>query len=249
MTDYNTVYIVGAGPGDPELLTIKGLKLLQEYAEVVVYDRLISPELLAFIPDHVEKTYAGKSCKKHEMTQDAINNELVERAKAGKKVVRLKGGDPFIFGRGGEEVLYLAQHNIPFEIVPGINAASGIASKLGLPLTHRGVATSVQYITGHQQKGEAVSHDWKALAKPDNTLVVYMGLANIEKIAGNLIEAGLLAETPVLAVQEGTMKGEKRHYSTLRAVAADLNVHGFEPPTVIYIGKVVDIARQLKLGE
>lgn len=236
------VYIVGAGPGDPELLTVKAQRLLTDYAEVVIYDRLIPENLLAIIPDNVEKIYAGKSCRKHEMTQDAINQELVDQAQTGKKVVRLKGGDPFIFGRGGEEIEFLAKHNIPFEVVPGISAASGISSLHGIPLTHRGVAHGVRFLTGHQQKGEPIEHDWKGLADPMTTLVVYMGLANLENIAKNLIDNGLSPETPVAAIQEGTTASEKKHIGQLSTIASELKSQDFQPPVLIVIGNVVNLS-------
>ncbi len=242
---YHTVYIVGAGPGDPELLTLKAHRLITDYAELVVYDRLIYPELLALIPPHVEDVYAGKSCKKHHMTQEEINATLVTEAKKGKKIVRLKGGDPFIFGRGGEEIEHLAQHNIPYEVVPGISAAAGISSYLGLPLTHRGLATGVQFITGHQQKGAPIQHDWNSLANPDTTLVVYMGLANIGAIAENLIAAGLPNTTPAVAIQDGTTEREKKCFAPLSELTTALAQHDFEPPTLIFIGHTVGFAEEL----
>ncbi len=235
----HTVYIVGAGPGDPELLTLKAYRLLTEYAEIVVYDRLIPKSLLKLIPKSTTKVYAGKSCRKHVMTQAEINRELVFYAQTGKKVVRLKGGDPFIFGRGGEEVEHLSKHHIPVKVIPGISAASGISAYLHIPLTHRGVATGVQFITGHQQKGEPIKHNWKRLADPETTLVVYMGLANLNNITENLIKHGLPANTPVVAVQEGTMKSERVCYSTLKKISAEVKSKGFIPPTLVIIGRVV----------
>jgi len=239
------VYIVGAGPGDPDLITLKAHRLLGEYAEVVVYDRLIPDSILKFIPKNVEKVYAGKSCRKHVMTQTEINEELVRQAKRGKKVVRLKGGDPFIFGRGGEEIEYLAQNKIPFEVVPGISAIAGISSYLGIPLTHRGLASGVRYITGHQQKGKPVEHDWKGLADKNTTLVLYMALANLSNITDELIKHGMNAKTPAIAIQEGTMKTERVCLATLATIAKKTKKLGFEPPTIIIIGKVVGLAKKL----
>lgn len=233
------VYIVGAGPGDPSLLTVKAHDLLKDYADIVVYDRLIPDELLALIPKKVKRVYAGKSCRKHIMTQEAINRELVKYAKTGKKVVRLKGGDPFIFGRGGEEIEHLAKNKIPYEVVPGISAASGISSLHGIPLTHRGIAHGVRFLTGHQQKGEPIEHDWKGLADPMTTLVVYMGLANLENIANNLIKNGLPKNTPVAAIQDGTTEKERKHIGKLSTIATELKKKKFEPPVLIIIGKVV----------
>ena len=232
------VYIVGAGPGDPELLTMKAHRLITQYAEIVIYDRLIPPELLKLIPKKVERIYAGKSCRKHVMTQEDINKELVRYARTGKKVVRLKGGDPFIFGRGGEEIEYLTKYKIPYEVVSGISAASGISAKLGIPLTHRGVATGVRFITGHQQKGEKMDLDWDSLADPKTTIVVYMGLANLEEIARNLIKHGLAKTTPAIAVQEGTMKTERKLKSTLGKIGKEVKAKNFEPPVIVIIGKV-----------
>jgi uroporphyrin-III C-methyltransferase len=240
------VYIAGAGPGDPELLTLKTYRLLREYADVVVYDRLVPTKILKLIPKKVQMVYAGKSCRTHIMTQDEINAELVSQAKSGKKVVRLKGGDPFIFGRGGEEIEHLAKNGIPFEVVPGISSASAISSLLGVPLTHRGLATGVRFITGHQQKGEAVKLDWKGLANNETTLVVYMGLANLENITKHLIKAGLPASTPAVAVENGTLPGEKRCYSAVKSIAAQVKRKKFEPPTLVIIGKVVSVSQRLE---
>ncbi|MEI7670255.1 MAG: uroporphyrinogen-III C-methyltransferase, partial [Pseudomonadota bacterium] len=202
MSKIKTVSIVGAGPGDYELLTLKALRLIKE-AEAVVYDRLISEEILAMIPDNAEKYFAGKFCKNHVMTQDEINELIVKLAQDGLKVVRLKGGDPFIFGRGGEEAEFLASHNIPFEIIPGISAASGCSSHYNIPLTYRGIATSVRYITGHCKEPE-LAFDWKSLADEQTTLVIYMGLANLVIITKKLIENGLPEDFPLAIIENGT---------------------------------------------
>ena len=239
------VYIVGAGPGDPDLLTVKAHRLLTEVADVVIYDRLIPQEILKLIPDSVETIYAGKSCKKHHMTQDEINENLVVHANKGKVVVRLKGGDPFIFGRGAEEAAHLVDNKIPFEVVPGVNAADGSSAYQGIPLTHRGLATGVRFVTGHQQKGDAVSLDWKGLADPETTLVLYMGLTHLDDIADNLITHGLPKETPVAAIQEGTTKSERACFSTLENIHKDVSKENFQPPTLIIVGKVVSLASKL----
>lgn len=236
------VYIVGAGPGDPELLTLKAHRLLQEEAEVVVYDRLIPESILEIIPDGVEKIYAGKSCRKHHMTQEEINDCLVDEAKKGKKVVRLKGGDPFIFGRGGEEMLALAEADIPYEIVPGISAASAISASLDIPLTHRGLASNVQYITGHCQKGKEMHLDWQSLANPDTTLVIYMGLAHLPEITEQLIKHGLDPEIPAIAVQNGTTPEERRCLGTVQSIAGLLEKEEFKPPTLVIVGRVVGLS-------
>ncbi len=238
------VHIVGAGPGDPELLTVKAINLIKK-ADLVIYDRLIPPELIAVIPKKIERIYAGKSCKKHEMTQEEINRELANQARRGKKVVRLKGGDPMIFGRGGEEAIYLKKHNIEFEIVPGISAASGISAKFAIPLTHRGIATGVKYITGHQQKGKPVIHNWKELADPSHTLVIYMGLAHLDEMVENLIKAGLSPNTRAAAIQDGTCKNERHCFASLSKITEKLHKLHFEPPVLIIIGKVVRLAEKL----
>ena len=237
------VYIVGAGPGDKELLTLKAYRLLTEVAEVVVYDRLIPDEIINMIPEGVERIYAGKSCRKHHMTQDEINACLVEQANAGKIIVRLKGGDPFIFGRGGEETETLIKHGINIEVVPGVSAATACSAVLGIPLTHRGLAHSVRYITGHQQKGQDVNLDWQGLADPQTTLVIYMGLAHIGTIAENLIKHGLDKHTPSVAIQDGTSPEQRQHFTTLDKLAAELEALAFQPPTLVVIGKVVALGR------
>ncbi|MCP5361941.1 MAG: uroporphyrinogen-III C-methyltransferase [Hyphomicrobiales bacterium] len=239
------VYIIGAGPGDPGLLTLRAHQLLTEVAEVVIYDRLIPDSILDFIPSHVERLYAGKSCRKHHMTQEEINAELLRYAKTGRTVVRLKGGDPFVFGRGGEEAEYLVQHGVPFEVVPGVTAASGIAARLGIPLTQRGMATSIHFLTGHQQKGEVVSHDWQRLADPKTTLVFYMGLANLREIVLQLKAQGVPGDTPAAVIQEGTMPTERVLFSTIDAVAYDAEREAFAPPTLVIIGQVVGMAKRL----
>jgi uroporphyrin-III C-methyltransferase len=239
------VYIVGAGPGDPDLLTVKAYRLLTEVADMVIYDRLIPQEILDLIPKDVESIYAGKSCKTHHMTQEEINQSLVEHALLGKIVVRLKGGDPFIFGRGAEEASHLVDNNIPFEVVPGVNAADGCAAYQGIPLTHRGLATGVRFVTGHQQKGVPMNLDWKGLADPNTTLVLYMGLTHIEEISLNLIKHGLPANTPVAAIQEGTTKAERACFSTLEHIFRDMSAQDFQPPTLIIVGKVVGLAKKI----
>ncbi len=237
------VSIVGAGPGDPELLTLKAHRLLKE-AEAVVYDRLIPENILSLIPKRTQKFFAGKSCKQHVMTQDEINDLLVSLAKKGLKVVRLKGGDPMIFGRGGEEAEHLVQHKIPFEIVPGISSASGCSAYSGIPLTYRGLALGVRYITGHSKEPE-LELNWQSLADPDTTLVVYMGLANLAIITSKLIEHGLPADLPVAAIQSGTTDNNRILISTLGKAPAAVKRAKFEPPTLIIIGKVVSLYSML----
>ncbi len=244
-TRYQRVYIVGVGPGDPELLTLKAYRLIREYAEVVIYDRLIPDAILELIPSEVERVYAGKSCKKHVMTQDEINQCLVDYAQRGRKVVRMKGGDPFIFGRGGEEVLHLLHHHVPCEVVPGISAAAGVAAQHFIPLTHRKLSSSVYFFTGHQQKRENPVHDWKYLANPEATLVIYMGLANITYIARQLQENGLDTATPALIVEWGTTPKEKVGRYRLKDFLAETNALPFEPPCLVVIGNVLSVTNDI----
>jgi uroporphyrin-III C-methyltransferase len=214
-------------------------------ADIVIYDRLIPQELLDVIPQGVEMVYAGKSCKKHHMTQEEINQNLVEEANSGKVVVRLKGGDPFIFGRGGEEAAHLVDNKIPFEVVPGVNAADGCCAYQGIPLTHRGLATGVRFVTGHQQKGVPMELDWQGLADPKTTLVFFMGLTHLAEITQKLIEHGLPADTPAAVIQEGTTKAERACFSTLENIAAEAVAQGFQPPALIVVGQVVGLASKL----
>lgn len=240
------VYIVGAGPGNPDLLTVKAYQLLTGGVDVVVYDRLVHHAILDLIPKHVKVIYAGKSCRNHHMRQEDINALLVKEAQAGHVVVRLKGGDPFIFGRGGEEALYLAEHHIDFEIVPGINAADGCCAYQGIPLTHRDLARNVLFITGHQQKGKSLDIDFQGLAQGYTTIVVFMGLANLEKITKGLLDAGLVPETPAIAIEHGTIPAKERVcFSTLAMIHPDVVAQQFMAPTLIVIGKVVALASKL----
>ena len=238
------VSIVGAGPGDPELLTRKAERLLRE-ADAVLYDRLISEEILALVPTGIARIFAGKSCKQHHMTQEEINQTLVELARNGKHIVRLKGGDPFIFGRGGEEAEALAAANIPFEIVPGISAASGCSAYAGIPLTHRDYASGVRYITGHLKAEALAEMDWQSLAEPNTTLVVYMGLANAETVSRELIKHGLPTRTPAAAIQQGTTAQQKIVTTTLQNLPNMLQQQEFISPTLLVIGKVAVLSQQL----
>ena len=239
------VYIIGAGPGDAELLTVKAKRLLTEYADVVVHDRLISKDILKLIPKKVEKIFAGKEPDLHHMKQDDINLVLVKKARAGKKVVRLKGGDPFIFGRGGEEAEFLQKHKIKFEIVPGISAAIGAAAESNLPLTYRGVADGVIFITGHNYEGDEPALDYKYLAKTNNTIALYMGVKNIAVIAKNLIKHGAKPTTPCLVISEATNNNSKKLYCDLKSLAKKMQQGGIKNPAMIYIGNVVKISQNL----
>lgn len=235
------VYIVGAGPGDPELLTLKAHRLLQNYADVVLYDRLIPEELLAFIPKQVERVFVGKSADKHFVPQDEIHILLEKYYQQGKKIVRLKGGDPFIFGRGGEEMHFLASIGAEVQIVPGVTAASGCAAAIQLPLTYRGVATSLRFITGHCQKDKEFALNWESIADPDTTLVFYMSLKNADIIASKLIEYGLEPSTPVAIIQEGTTKHQRVGTTQLEQLSAYIQTEGFESPSIIIVGAVASL--------
>ena len=214
MSKVGRVVLVGAGPGDPDLLTVKAARLIQA-AEVVVYDRLVSPEIMALIAPAAERIYAGKALGHHHLVQDEINALLVDLAQAGRDVVRLKGGDSFMFGRGSEEALHLARHGIAFEVVPGISAAAGCSSYAGIPLTHRGLATGVQFVPGHLREGHRLDLDWDKLADPDTTLVIYMGLHSLPETSTQLIAAGLPADTPAAAIENGTTPRQRRVVGTL----------------------------------
>ncbi|HEY9052201.1 MAG TPA: uroporphyrinogen-III C-methyltransferase [Gammaproteobacteria bacterium] len=238
------VYLVGSGPGDPDLLTVKALRLIQQ-ADVVVYDRLVSDEILALIPAGIKKVFVGKASGNHHMKQEQINKLLVTLAKTNRSIVRLKGGDPFIFGRGSEEALFLLQHDIDFDYVPGITAASAVSAYAGIPLTHRGIARSVRLITGHCQANQPLELNWNSLADRDTTLVFYMGLANLEQLQQELIKAGLPATTPAAVVENGTTSRQRRCISTLTNLQNDVNQMSIKSPALIIIGEVVSLADEL----
>ena len=238
------VYIVGAGPGDPDLLTVKAQRLIMD-AETVVYDLLVSKEILNLIPAGAARIFAGKAARNHHMKQDEINDLLVSLYRSGRKVVRLKGGDPFIFGRGSEEALYLAKHNIPFEVVPGITASAGCAAYAGIPLTHRDLASGVRFITGHRRDGKALDLNWKSLADPETTLVVYMGLTNVREISRELITAGLPAGTPAGAIHRGTTDQQHTVITTLADLPDCVEREDIKAPALLVIGKVVKLSENL----
>ncbi|MEX2616230.1 MAG: uroporphyrinogen-III C-methyltransferase [Alphaproteobacteria bacterium] len=238
------VFLVGAGPGDPELLTLRAARLLGE-AETVVYDRLVSPEILDLVAPGATRIFAGKAARDHVLPQQAINELLVSLAQDGKRVVRLKGGDPFVFGRGSEEALYLAEHGIGFEIVPGISASAGCAAYAGIPLTHRGVAKGVHFVTGHTRGTADDDLDWPRLADPDTTLVIYMGLSKIERICNRLIGAGLPGDTPAAAIENGTLPSQRVILSTLSDLPGRIAREGLGAPTLFVIGAVVALADRL----
>jgi uroporphyrin-III C-methyltransferase/precorrin-2 dehydrogenase/sirohydrochlorin ferrochelatase/uroporphyrin-III C-methyltransferase len=244
MSDSGIVSLVGAGPGDPELLTLKALRLIRD-AQVVVYDRLVSPEILNLFPPGVPRIAVGKAPGQHCVPQAQINELLLAVAKRGRRVVRLKGGDPFIFGRGGEEALFLKRHGIRFEIVPGITSASAASAYAGIPLTHRGLARTVHLVTGHLGGDEPLDLPWESLARADSTLAVYMGLANLAIIRDRLIGAGLDPATPAAAIQSGTTADQRRVLATLGTLPAAVAAAGLEAPVMLVIGRVVGLADAL----
>ena len=237
------VYLVGAGPGDPDLLTFRALRLMQK-ADVVVYDRLVSPQILELVRRDAEKIYVGKAKSNHTLPQDDINQLMVDEAKKGNRVVRLKGGDPFIFGRGGEEIQTLIQHGIEFQVVPGITAASGASSYAGIPLTHREHAQSVVFATGHLKNG-TIDLNWPALAQKNQTAVFYMGLTGLPIICEKMIEHGLDATTPIALVQSATTEKQQVLTGTLENIVAKQEKAQLQPPTLIIVGSVVSLHDEL----
>lgn len=236
------VSLVGAGPGDPDLLTVKGYRVIQQ-AEVVVYDRLVSPEILALANCDAEMIYVGKKLDFHCVPQDQINQSLVEKALQGKKVVRLKGGDSFIFGRGGEELEELAEHGICFEVVPGITAAAGATAYAGIPLTHRDHAQSVQFITGHVQK-DGREIEWQSLAQSNNTLVFYMGLKQSGYITEKLLETGMDSNTSCAIIENGTRR-EQRVFTGALQDLPNMAKQALSPALIV-VGSVTSLHDKLK---
>jgi uroporphyrin-III C-methyltransferase/precorrin-2 dehydrogenase/sirohydrochlorin ferrochelatase/uroporphyrin-III C-methyltransferase len=244
MRSTGKVYLVGAGPGDPDLLTVKALRLLQT-ADAVVYDRLVSDAILELIAGGVSRIYVGKADGRHSLPQEQINDLLVGLARNKRHIVRLKGGDPFVFGRGSEEALHLCRHGVSFEVVPGVTSAAACSAYAGVPLTHRGLAHQVHLITGHFKNDEPLEFDAHRVADPDGTLVIYMGLTNQARICNQLQTAGLPGSTPAMAVQDGTTPHQQRVIADLNNLPASVRAAGLQPPVLVVIGKTVALSKTL----
>lgn len=238
------VYLIGAGPGDPDLLTFKALRLMQQ-ADVIVYDRLVSAEIMDLARRDAEKIYVGKQRDNHSLPQESINELLANLALKGKRVARLKGGDPFIFGRGGEEIETLVQHGVSFQVVPGITAATGCASYAGIPLTHRDHAQSCTFVTGHLKDG-SINLNWPQLAAPNQTVVIYMGLVGLNEICQQLIAYGCPEDHPIAIVQQGTTQHQRVITGTLSDMPQQVAADDIKPPTLIIVGTVVRLQKQLQ---
>jgi uroporphyrin-III C-methyltransferase len=239
------VFIVGAGPGDPKLITLKAVEAIKS-SDVVLYDRLVSKKIISMIPKKSQKLYVGRDVGDDYKHQDTTNDMMVKFAKKNKNVVRLKGGDPFIFGRGGEEAEFLKKHHVKYEIIPGITSGMGSAEYSGIPLTHRNYASSVVFVTGHEdaKKKEGVV-DWKKLAKSVDTIVIMMGLSRLEIISKKLISGGLDKNTPVAVIQNGTTDEHKMMKGTLLNISKKVKEAKVKPPTIIIVGKVVKLSDKI----
>ncbi|AFZ48703.1 uroporphyrinogen-III C-methyltransferase [Cyanobacterium stanieri PCC 7202] len=240
-----TVYLVGAGPGDPGLLTVKGKSLL-ELADVVIYDALVSPEILDIISPYAEKINAGKRRGRHSLPQHQTTDILIKKAREHAIVVRLKGGDPFVFGRGGEEMEDLVKAGIPVEVVPGITSGIAAPAYAGIPITHRGYSSSVTFVTGHESVGKYRPNiDWSAIARGSETIVIYMGIHNLHQIIPQLIEAGLTPQTEIALIRWGTRPDQEELYGNLENIIDQVESSGFEAPAIAVIGKVVGFRQEL----
>jgi len=242
------VYLVGAGPGDPGLLTLKG-KVLLEHANVVIYDALVSPKILAMIHPQAEKINAGKRRDRHSLLQEETTQLLIEKAQTHAVVVRLKGGDPFVFGRGGEEMADLINAGVAVEVIPGITSGIAAPAAVGIPLTHRQYSSSVTFVTGHEMVGKYRTQvNWAAIAQGSETIVIYMGVHNLSYIVEQLTEAGLNLATPVALIRWGTRPDQEQLIATLATVVEQIEMTGFEAPAIAVIGKVVDLHQILGNG-
>ena len=236
-------YLVGGGPGDPDLLTFRALRLMQQ-ADVVLYDRLVAPAIVELVRKEAKRIYVGKRSDSHTVPQSELNALLVELAQQGKRVLRLKGGDPFIFGRGGEEIEELAAAGVPFQVVPGITAAAGCASYAGIPLTHRDYAHSCLFVTGHLKDGK-LAFNWPALLQPKQTLAIYMGVKGIDVLQSNLLEHGMRPDMPAAVIQQGTTPNQKVYPGTVSTLAKTVADQEVKPPSMIVIGEVVKLHKKL----
>lgn len=244
---HGEVYLVGGGPGDPDLLTFRALRLMQQ-CDVCVYDKLVSPEVLDLVRRDAELIYVGKSRDQHTLPQEEINQLLARLAKAGKRVLRLKGGDPFIFGRGGEEIETLMQEGVPFQVVPGITAANGVSSYAGIPLTHRDYAQACLFITGHLKNG-VLDLDWAAMARPQQTVVIYMGLVGLEQICQQLMAHGVAPDMPAAVIQQGTTQHQRVVSANLSDLASQVAAAKMKAPCLTIIGQVVQLREKLNWFE
>jgi uroporphyrin-III C-methyltransferase/precorrin-2 dehydrogenase/sirohydrochlorin ferrochelatase len=237
------VYLVGAGPGDPDLLTVRATRVIRQ-VDAVVYDCLVSDAVLALVDPRAERIYAGKRRGCHALPQDEINALLVALARRGRRVLRLKGGDPFIFGRGGEECEFLAAHGVPFEVVPGVTSANGASAYTGIPLTHRDCARSVVFATGHLKDGSA-DLDWDALARPRQTVVIYMGVTRLAEICRELVAHGASPDLPAAVIERATTERQRVVTGTLTTLPDDAAAAGVHPPALIVVGEVVKLRTNL----
>ncbi len=239
------VYLVGAGPGDPDLVTLRAKRLIEE-AEVVFFDRLLSPEIVGWAPGDAEKIDVGKLPGRHKLSQEEINDLLVEKGREGKIVVRLKGGDPFVFGRGGEEGLALAEAGMPFEVVPGVTSAISVPAGAGIPVTHRGVSTAFTVVTGHEEPGKDENLDWEALARVGGTLVVLMGVARLQENASALLRGGRSPQTPAALIERGWSPQERLVVGTLGDIVERAKEANVQPPAILVVGDVVSLSEKLR---
>jgi uroporphyrin-III C-methyltransferase len=245
MKNTGKVFLCGAGPGDPKLITVKGMELLK-HCDVVLYDRLVSKEIINQIPAESEKNYVGRAVGDSTTHQDNTNIQMVKLAKQGKRVLRLKGGDPFIFGRGGEEAEFLFDNGIEFEIIPGISSAIGAAAYAGIPLTHRQYASSLAIVTGHEDENKAESIvKWDRLADAADTIVILMGIEKLEQICCNLIDAGMSRNTEIAIIENGTLKTQRVISGTLIDIVRKVEYSRVKPPAIIVIGKVVTLCKKI----